>query len=385
MTPTTAKNSTAKNSTRLAASQLRFGWSTGTCATAATMAAYHGMVTGEFPGEVMVETPAGRVARLAISMTAHNNLAGDAESKRAFTAGVIKDAGDDPDVTHGAEIRATIMPLAKNKGIVFCGGEGIGVVTRPGLPLKVGAPAINPVPQAMMREAIMHLAKTLGGTTDVQVTISVPTGKALAAKTWNPRLGIEGGISILGTTGIVRPFSCAAWIASIQQGIDVARANNVSHVAGCTGATSEAAVAARYGLSPYALIDMGDFVGGMLKYLRRHPIAQVTIAGGIGKLTKLAQGACDLHSARSQIDLPRLRAMGTQHGIDATSLATAQSAMEVMACASPKQAQALAQDIATSARATAQNILGDTKAATQLRVVVVGRDKSILAETEFAG
>ena len=359
-------------------SRLRFGWTTGTCATAASVAAYQAMVTGEFPREVAVTTPSGRVARLAISMTKHDAT--------TFTAGVIKDAGDDPDVTHGAEIRATLSPLAspKAKGIVFCRGEGVGEITRPGLPLPVGAPAINPVPQAMMREAITHLASTLGSTPHVKITISVPNGEALATKTWNPRLGITGGISILGTTGVVRPFSCAAWIASIHQGIDVARANGIGHVVGSTGATSEAVALAHFNLPPMAAIDMGDFAYGMLKYLNRHPIPQVTIAGGMGKLTKLAQGATDLHSARSQIDLPRLCAMAEGAGIDPKAIATAQSAQEVMAGATPPQAKALALAIATAARQTAYDLLKSSKESEiQLQVLVVGRDKTILAETGF--
>ena len=149
----------------------------------------------------------------------------------------------------------------------------------------------------MMREVIEELG---GG--DVEIEISIPGGEALARKTWNPRLGIVGGLSILGTTGIVHPFSCAAWIASIHRGVDVARAMGLTHVAGCTGSTSEDAVRAHYGLPLEAMIDMGDFAGGLLKYLREHPVARLTIGGGFGKMVKLAQGAMDLHSGRSQVD-----------------------------------------------------------------------------------
>ncbi|MEC7964916.1 MAG: cobalt-precorrin-5B (C(1))-methyltransferase CbiD, partial [Pseudomonadota bacterium] len=141
---------------------------------------------------------------------------------------------------------------------------------------------------------------------DIQITVSVPAGEELAAKTWNPRLGIKGGLSILGTTGIVRPFSCAAWIASIHRGVDVARAEGLAHVAGCTGATSERVVQGLYGLPDHAMLDMGDFAGGMLKYIAKHPLPRVSIGGGIGKITKLAQGARDLHSGRSQVDFDLL-------------------------------------------------------------------------------
>ena len=162
------------------------------------------------------------------------------------------------------------------------------------------------------------------GGSDVDVEIAIPGGELLAEKTWNPRLGIVGGLSILGTTGIVHPFSCAAWIASIHRGVDVARAMGLQHVAGCTGSTSEDAVRAHYGLPLEAMLDMGDFAGGLLKYLREHPVPRVTIAGGFGKMMKLAQGALDLHSGRSQVDLdlladlvpelPRQSVLARQHG-----------------------------------------------------------------------
>ncbi len=218
-------------------------------------------------------------------------------------AGVIKDAGDDPDVTHGALIRVRVEPAS---ALCFAAGPGVGTVTRPGLPIPPGEPAINPVPRQMMRDTVAEMADRLGRDPALRITVSVRDGAALAAKTWNPRLGILGGLSILGTTGIVRPFSCAAWIASIHRGVDVARATGLTHVAGCTGATSERVVQGLHGLPDQAMLDMGDFVGGLVKYLGRHPVARLTIGGGIGKMTKLAQGAVDLHSGRSQVDFAAL-------------------------------------------------------------------------------
>jgi cobalt-precorrin-5B (C1)-methyltransferase len=231
-------------------------------------------------------------------------LAHRAEGPGWAEAGIVKDAGDDPDVTHGALIVARVAP--SQGGLVFRAGEGVGTVTRPGLPIAPGEPAINPVPRAMMDEVVAQLAVEFGCAPEVEITICIPGGREIAQKTWNPRLGIEGGLSILGTTGIVRPFSCAAWIASIHRGIDVARASGLAHVAGCTGATSESAVRALHHLPEHAMIDMGDFAGGMLKYLRRHPVRQVTLGGGFAKIAKFAQGAVDLHSARSQLDMKRL-------------------------------------------------------------------------------
>ena len=219
------------------------------------------------------------------------------------TAGVVKDAGDDPDVTHGALILATVRRAAPGSGVSFRAGEGVGTVTRPGLPIPPGEPAINPVPRQMLREAIAEIAAAHGDAGDVEIEIAIPGGEALAAKTLNGRLGIVGGLSILGTTGIVVPYSCSAWIHSIHRGIDVARAAGLTHIAGATGSASEAAVKKLHDLPETALIDMGDFVGGMLKYLRAHPVPRVTIAGGVGKMTKLAQGLLDLHSRRGSVDL----------------------------------------------------------------------------------
>jgi cobalt-precorrin-5B (C1)-methyltransferase len=193
--------------------------------------------------------------------------------------------------------------------VQFRAGPGVGIVTKAGLPIGVGEPAINPVPREMMMAEVVALTAQFGKAPDVEIEVAIPGGEEIALKTWNPRLGIEGGLSILGTTGVVRPFSCAAWIASIHRGIDVARANGMTHVAGCTGATSEATVQRLYELPDYAMLDMGDFAGGMLKYLAKHPVRRVTVGGGIGKITKLAQGAIDLHSGRSQVNFSALAEM----------------------------------------------------------------------------
>ena len=282
--------------TRKPATELRRGWTTGACATAATKAALQRLWGGSFPSDVQIVLPRGEAPVFALAHCA----TGDGWAE----VGITKDAGDDPDVTHGALIVVRVAPSAG--GVVFKAGEGVGIVTRPGLPVPVGDPAVNPVPRAMMTAVVVEMAEFFGVLADVIVTISVPGGAQIALKTWNPRLGIEGGLSILGTTGIVRPFSCAAWIASIHRGIDVARAGGVAHVAGTTGATSERVVQGLYGLPDHAMLDMGDFVGGMVKYLRRHPVPRLTVGGGIGKMVKLAQGAMDLHSGRSQVDFVAL-------------------------------------------------------------------------------
>ncbi|GAA4356544.1 cobalt-precorrin-5B (C(1))-methyltransferase [Angustibacter luteus] len=229
-------------------------------------------------------------------------------------AGVVKDAGDDPDVTHLALIRSTVRPGPAGSGIQFVAGPGVGTVTLPGLPLDVGEPAINPVPRQLMRDAVTEVAG--GSTPDLVIEISVDHGEEIAQHTWNPRLGILGGLSILGTTGVVVPYSCSAWIDSIRRGVDVARAAGLQHLAGATGSTSERTVAELYGLPQLALLDMGDFAGAVLKYVRRHPVQRLTIAGGFGKLSKLGQGQLDLHSGRSQVDLPALADLARPLGGD---------------------------------------------------------------------
>jgi cobalt-precorrin-5B (C1)-methyltransferase len=285
---------------------LKRGWTTGACATAAAKAAFTALVTGEFPDPVEITLPKGQTVAFALAVQRKD--AGSA------TAGVVKDAGDDPDVTHGALVLATLRPGARGSGVRFKAGPGVGTVTLPGLPVPPGEPAINPVPRQMMRAAIAEVARACGRPSDVVIELSIPGGDAMAAKTLNARLGILGGLSILGTTGIVVPYSCAAWIATIHQGIDVARALGLDHVAGATGRTSEAAIAKLYGLPENALIDMGDFVGGMLKYLRKHPLPRLTIAGGVAKITKLAQGLLDLHSARGSVELGALAGLARAEG-----------------------------------------------------------------------
>ncbi|MFD7570617.1 cobalt-precorrin-5B (C(1))-methyltransferase [Streptomyces sp. NPDC059810] len=275
---------------------LRPGWTTGACATAATTAAYTALLTGDFPDPVTITLPKGQTPSFALTAESLDAAAGTA------TAAVTKDAGDDPDVTHGAVIRSTVRLLPPGSGVVFRAGEGVGTVTLPGLPLEVGEPAINPVPRQLMREHVASVAARHGAGGDVEITVSVDDGAEIARSTWNPRIGILGGLSILGTTGIVVPYSCSAWIDSIRRGVDVARAGGLTHVAGCTGSTSERTVASLYDLPEIALLDMGDFAGAVLKYVRRHPVDRLTICGGFAKLSKLAAGHLDLHSARSQVD-----------------------------------------------------------------------------------
>ena len=352
---------------------LRRGWTTGACATAAAKAAFQALVTGEFPDPVSIRLPRGETPSFALARTSFG-----ADFARAS---VIKDAGDDPDVTHQAEVVATARRRAAGTGISFRAGDGVGTVTLAGLPVPPGEPAINPVPRRMMTEAIEEVARAHGVPPDAEIEISIPGGDKLAEKTWNPRLGIVGGLSILGTTGIVVPFSCSAWIHSIHSGIDVARAAGLDHVAGSTGNTSEAAVRARYALPDVALLDMGDFAGGLLKYLRDHPVPKLTIAGGFAKLTKLAHGALDLHSSRSEIDRAFLAGIALEAGADASVRDAITNANTAAVALSIAEAQKLplAALVAGRARETAKAVLGS--APVVVNVMIVDREGRVLAET----
>jgi cobalt-precorrin-5B (C1)-methyltransferase len=355
---------------------LRRGWTTGTCATAAAKAAYAGLLTGEFPDPVEVTLPQGERPAFALALTRRTT--------DSATAGVVKDAGDDPDVTHGALILATVRPGPARSGIVFRAGEGVGIVTRPGLVIPPGEPAINPVPRQMIGAAIAEVAAAAHAGTDVEVEIAVPGGGALAAKTLNGRLGIVGGLSILGTTGIVVPYSCSAWIHSIHNGIDVARASGLTHIAGSTGASSEAAVQKLHALPETALIEMGDFVGGMLKYVRRHPVAQVTIAGGIAKMTKLAQGMLDLHSKRGTVDLVALAALAEESGGSAALRAKIEASNTTAEAFAHAAAEGivLGDRVAQAAQATALAPLAGSGVAVE--VTVFDRDGVLVGRAPFA-
>ena len=354
---------------------LRRGWTTGTCATAAAKAAYAALLTGEFPDPVEVTLPRGERPAFALAVSRRE---GDAAS-----AGVVKDAGDDPDVTHGALVIATVRVGAAGSGVVFRAGEGVGTVTRAGLPIPPGEPAINPVPRAMIRAAIAEVAAAAGGAGDVEVEIAIPGGEAMAAKTLNRRLGIIGGLSILGTTGIVVPYSCSAWIFSIHNGIDVARAAGLTHVAGSTGATSETAVQKFHDLPEVALIDMGDFVGGMLKYVRRHPVPRVTIAGGVGKMTKLAQGLLDLHSKRGAVDLAALAGLAEAAGGTVelcAKIVAANTAAEAFIQAEAAGV-ALGDAVARAAQATAARVVEG--AGIEVEVALFDRDGRLVGHAPF--
>jgi cobalt-precorrin-5B (C1)-methyltransferase len=275
--------------------KLRTGWTTGTCAAAAAKAASKALVTGEPQGRVEVRLPRKGEER-RVSFEVERCEVGGAWAE----AVVVKDAGDDPDVTHGA--RLTVRVSWKDEpGIALDRGEGVGVVTKPGLGLPVGGPAINDVPRRMISYSVEEVLDP--NERGVRIVISVPSGEAMAGKTTNARLGIVGGISILGTTGIVRPFSTAAWAASVVQAVDVMGAQGLdTFVLSTGGLTERAAMRLLPDLEEVCFIEVGDFTGQAIKRAVENGLRCGFFVGMAGKLTKLAAGVMMTHWTRSKVD-----------------------------------------------------------------------------------
>ncbi|MDW3603438.1 MAG: cobalt-precorrin-5B (C(1))-methyltransferase [Nitrososphaeraceae archaeon] len=277
---------------------LRTGFTTGTSATAATKAALLALISSQIYNTLEIALPKGKIVKLHIAWTRYS------PNTQSVTSAVIKDAGDDPDVTHGAEICSTVS-LTNDRGCVeIDGGVGVGRVTRPGLGLEIGHAAINPVPKKMIEQVVLDTAKSILTDKGVKVIISVPTGIELAKKTDNPRLGILGGISILGTTGIVFPYSTASFAASIRQSLDVAISLGTDVVVLTTGGRSEDYIKNIHKYLPdYAFVQMGDFSGYTIKQCANRNIKKIIIAGFIGKLTKMAMGIKQTHVRGSHVSM----------------------------------------------------------------------------------
>jgi cobalt-precorrin-5B (C1)-methyltransferase len=280
---------------------LRTGYTTGTSASAATKAALLALILSQTHNAIEVTLPKGKIAKLKIAWIKYS------QNDQSVTSAVIKDGGDDPDVTHGAEICSTVTFTNEKGQIEIDGGLGVGRVTRPGLGLEIGHAAINPVPKQMIEQVVLDIAKSILGDKGIKVIISVPKGIELAKKTDNPRLGIVGGISILGTTGIVFPYSTASFAASIRQGLDVAISLGTTVVVLTTGGRSEDYIKNIYkSLPEYAFVQMGDFSGYTIKQCSNRNLKKIIIAGFIGKLTKMAMGIKQTHVRGSHISMDYL-------------------------------------------------------------------------------
>lgn len=278
----------------------RTGFTTGACAAAAAKAATVGLLTGAVPDSIVCQLPNGQAVTFAVT---EGRLDGSGEARTAHAV-VIKDAGDDPDATHGAHLTADVRLLPDQAGeIALKGGPGVGVVTKEGLGLAVGGPAINPVPQRNIRANLRAVAAELLATAGLEVTISVPGGETIAQKTLNARLGILGGLSILGTTGIVRPYSTAAFRASVVQAIEVAANQRQTAVVFTTGGRTEKfAMRQLPDLDESCFVQMGDFVKAAFTTAVQRHFTAIYLGVMVGKLTKLCQGLSVTHAWRAPVD-----------------------------------------------------------------------------------
>ncbi|WP_134704052.1 cobalt-precorrin-5B (C(1))-methyltransferase [Ammoniphilus sp. YIM 78166] len=287
---------------------LRHGYTTGACATAAAKAALTALIKQETQSQASILLPIGKEVTFTMEMSEYG--------EDAAVAGTVKDGGDDPDATHGALILAEVR-WKDEPGIELDGGIGVGRVTKPGLPVPVGEAAINPVPRQMIMETIREVLEQYGyAHRGVKVVISVPQGEEMAKKTLNARLGILGGISILGTRGIVVPFSTSAYKASIVQAINVAMTNGCDHLVLSTGGRSEKYAMELYPELPEeAFIEMGDFVGFSLLQCKRKNARKITLVGMMGKFSKVAQGVMMVHSKSAPVDFGFLAQVARESGV----------------------------------------------------------------------
>ncbi len=286
--------------------KMRTGFTTGTCATAGAKAALFSIMNQKKTDFVDVTLPKKSQIRIKIKNCKFG--------KNAATCTVVKDGGDDPDVTHGAEIVTEVTLTGKPGEIEIDGGEGIGRVTKPGLGLEIGSAAINPTPKKMIRENVSEIAKNLLAKNGIKVMISVPKGRDLATKTDNPRLGIIGGISILGTSGIVVPYSTASFAASIRQSIEVTRAMGDDTVVLTTGGRSEDFSRKIISLPDHCFVQMGDFSGYTVQVCAKKGIKKAYVAGFIGKLAKMSMGVKQTHVKGSKVDMEFLADLAKRCG-----------------------------------------------------------------------
>ncbi|HEX6733329.1 MAG TPA: cobalt-precorrin-5B (C(1))-methyltransferase [Azonexus sp.] len=278
----------------------RTGFTTGACSAAAARAATLALLSGEVPATVCARLPNGQDVTFAVG---DGRVSGEGTARIA-QAMIVKDAGDDPDATHGAHMTASVRVLPHQAGeIVLKGGAGVGTVTKDGLGLEVGGPAINPVPQRNIRDNVRAAGSELLAHDGLEVTISVPGGEEMAKKTLNARLGILGGISILGTTGIVRPYSTAAFRASVVQAVDVAAKQGQTSVIFTTGGRTEKfAMRQLPELDESCFVQMGDFVKAAFTSAVKRELPRVYVGAMVGKLTKMCQGLAVTHAWKAEID-----------------------------------------------------------------------------------
>jgi cobalt-precorrin-5B (C1)-methyltransferase len=336
---------------------LRSGYTTGACAAAAAKAALLALIEQQAPEVILIRLPGGQEVHFAL----HTCTFRTDEAR----ASIIKDAGDDPDVTHGAEVCVRVW-RTETPGVSFRAGVGVGTVTKKGLPVPPGEPAINPAPRALIADTIAGVLAERGDDgRGVAVEVSVPDGAERAKKTFNPRLGIVGGISILGTTGIVVPYSTDAWLASVVQGIDVAAAQGLTHLVLTVGERGERFARALFPLPEEAFVQVGPFFGDSLRHCAKVGIARVTLVSMLGKLAKFAAGHESVHSTNSSQDFAFLAELAREAGGSdelQASIRTANTAQEVGGMAEDVALVGFFDRICLRASQFARRIVGESPA-----------------------
>ena len=339
---------------KMETSGLRRGFTTGACAAAAAKAAAYTLINERPVDEVEITLPEGSNAVFKVHTVEY-------DQDRAEVT-VIKDAGDDPDVTAGAEIGAEVTFFTTGFGIIVKGGKGVGVVTKPGLPVPVGHPAINPVPMKMIKEELCKVLKETECPLGLEVVIFVPQGEELSRKTLNARLGIIGGISILGTTGIVEPISAKAWTDTVSAAMSVAKACGITSVVLTPGRTSETAAMRIFpDLPEESFIQMGDHVGYSLAEAKKHGFVKVVIVGQFGKLVKIAMGSTRTHANDSTLELGFLASLAQDVGLSkrkTEGIKAANTAREVFFNMRKNGPHELFEKIREKVGDTAQEVLG---------------------------
>lgn len=365
---------------------LRTGYTTGSNATAAACAATIALISGTWPDQVTITLPIGETA----TMTPVERQLGP----ESASCCMVKDAGDDPDITHGTLICASVRQVAA-PGIHIDGGIGVGRVTLPGLGLEVGAAAINPVPRLQIAENVRAAVRVIQPEGEawleqhgLEVIISVPDGERLAQKTLNPRLGIVGGISILGTTGKVFPYSTGAWRASVVQAVQMAAHNRVPRLVLATGGRSERAAMDLFPQLPaLAFVELSTFTGDALLTCAANGVRNVTLVGMIGKLIKTAQGHMQTHGTRNQVDVAFLATICGELGADpafVAAVAEANTGRHFLELCLEWGITAPLQRVVELALAECQRFVAQRGACIDLEVILVGFDGAVLARATSA-
>ncbi len=351
---------------------MRTGFTTGTSAAAAARACMASIASQSRTDTVDVPLPRGGSIKIAIATC-------EFSPERARCT-VIKDGGDDPDVTHGAEIAVECELVGDAGAVEILGGEGVGTVTKPGLGLEIGKAAINPVPRTMIEGGVREAGAAQLATHGVRVTVSVAGGAEIGARTDNPRLGIVGGISILGTSGIVVPFSTAAFAASIRQNIDVAVAMGETDVVLSTGGRSEEYARRIVSLNDHCYVQMGDFGGYAIRQCAKSGIRSAHVVGFVGKLAKIAAGVKQTHVKGSKVDMGFLAGIARECGAGAEAvdaIAAANTARHAGEIATERKIDGFFGGIARRAHA---EMYGHCGGGLAVRVTLFGFDGGVLAE-----